>query len=244
MLKENVYGRKKRLDFISREIEIFSKISKRKPKILDVGCGSGELVTVPLGAKGCDIVGVDIDYDSIVHGKSRAGDVGFVLGEICSLPFKKKFDIIICAEVLEHTTEPNKVLSEMALHLANDGIMILTIPNGFGPFEMEKLILDKLGLRKLGRKILGHRATSDNVENMTKNMDCPHLHFFTRSSLKKTITTSGFKIIKTGKGAFMAGSLSAKILGLSPSFVELNVNVLPRYMPFFLVSNWYYVLSI
>lgn len=80
--------------------------------VLDVGCHLGELeVYMPLEAMyyGIDILnGVNIDG-------------GF------SLP--KKFDRILCLEVLEHLQHPIGTLTSIAEHLAPDGLAVISLPN-------------------------------------------------------------------------------------------------------------------
>jgi hypothetical protein len=68
-------------------------VRKGATRILDVGCGSGHLVSL-LTKKGLHAVGVDIVH----HGWN-------VIGSATDLPFKdNEFDLIIVSDVLEHLT--------------------------------------------------------------------------------------------------------------------------------------------
>ena len=80
--------------------------------VLDVGCHQEE--ARQFLPKGCRYLGLD-------HIKGDDFDGGFKL--------HRKFDRIICLEVLEHLKYPRKVLASIASHLAIDGICVISLPN-------------------------------------------------------------------------------------------------------------------
>src|SRR3989338_11002539 len=61
-LPDNTYGTQKRLRFMQEKIERF-----QPKRVLDVGCGTGSMVTVPLARKYPHIqfLGIDMDSESI-----------------------------------------------------------------------------------------------------------------------------------------------------------------------------------
>ena len=61
--KENIYGSIKRLEW-------FEKFLNKNQKIVDICCGTGYMVTIPLISEGYDIIGVDLDQKSIDYGKN------------------------------------------------------------------------------------------------------------------------------------------------------------------------------
>ena len=45
--------------------------------------------------------------------------------------FLKKFDVIICSEVLEHLEDPTIILKKLNKSLYTDGILLGSVPNGY-----------------------------------------------------------------------------------------------------------------
>ena len=67
-MKETVYGFKTRLRFFIERIENLRSVlgvESENVKILDVGCGNGAQVTLPLGAEGYRVIGIDIHEPTI-----------------------------------------------------------------------------------------------------------------------------------------------------------------------------------
>lgn len=129
---ENFYGILKRLDYVEKVINEYAPES-----VLDVGCGTGELLTKPLAESFPDrvFVGVDDDNSSIefARGGSSFENLTFLYpGE---LETSARFDLIIASEVIEHVERPEHLLLEAARRLKPSGKMIITLPNGYGPFE-------------------------------------------------------------------------------------------------------------
>lgn len=151
---EDTYGHGKRLNFIKEAIENYCQENgKRKVeiKILDIGCGTGIGTTFPVASLGYSIIGVDIDKDSINWAlkENIYSNANFECGLLENLTHLSDFDIVICSEVLEHVPNPKDFLLLLKSRLKPNGIIILTIPNGYGWFEFEKLIYERLGLKYL-----------------------------------------------------------------------------------------------
>lgn len=130
-IKENSYGHKKRLIFISEQIRKFC-LNKQEIRILDVGCGTGSLITLPLGSLGYNILGIDIDKASIDFALKNNiyNNVSFKQERIENI--YDKYDIIIASELLEHLENPLEFLNILETKLNENGIIIITTPNGFG----------------------------------------------------------------------------------------------------------------
>jgi len=135
IVKENSYGHKKRIQFIINQIDKYIKendINKDALEILDVGCGSGLLITLPLGQLGYNILGIDTDKISIDF--ANTNNI-FEKVKFENIPIEniiKKYDIILACEILEHLERPIEFLRNLKSRLKDDGIIILTTPNGHG----------------------------------------------------------------------------------------------------------------
>lgn len=107
--------------------------------VLDVGCGEGKLAQL-IKDKGCSVYGIDIDHAAIQYAleKKRYLDAFRFNIEQPSDNFAEyerfqkselKFDYIVIADILEHTIDPTKVLTEISNYLKNDGKILVSIPN-------------------------------------------------------------------------------------------------------------------
>jgi len=97
--------------------------------LLDVGCGKGNLEIV-LSQKFHNVTGIDISKNAITYAKNRVPEYSYQIMDINKgLKFKdKKFDIVICIEVLEHIINPVFAIKEM---MRVGKKVIITCPNGF-----------------------------------------------------------------------------------------------------------------
>ena len=100
-------------------------------RALDVGCGAG-LLCEPLARLGASVTGVDAAAESIAVAARHAAAMGLAIdyrsGELAELALGR-FDLVTCMEVLEHVADKPAFLSQLAAHLAQDGMLILSTPN-------------------------------------------------------------------------------------------------------------------
>jgi len=68
-VRENVYGHAKRLDWILAHL-------RPGDTVLDVGCGTGAMITIPLARRGVRVTGRDTDRASVTLGQGLARDAG------------------------------------------------------------------------------------------------------------------------------------------------------------------------
>ncbi len=114
--------------YLFRKYNILRRIKKLNIETFaDIGCGAGEL-TCTLGKKGYSGLGIDFSKDALNtanHLRDSYGlndSISFKLGGIEQL---KKYDAIICCEVLEHIEDDEKFLKEL---LSHGDYFILSVP--------------------------------------------------------------------------------------------------------------------
>jgi SAM-dependent methyltransferase len=159
------------------------------------------------------------------------------------------FDVVILSEVLEHVSDPETLLLASLRHLKPQGIVVVTVPNGYGEFEIDWWIFRTFRLQKaidlVGRLRRGSlpRSTSVSPEDMpaTDNLDCGHLQFFRLGRLRKLFERCALAIAKESAGSFLSGAIVCYTLARYRSFIEWNVRIADR-LPLALVSSWYFVL--
>lgn len=95
-------------------------------RILDVGCGTGTMLT-HLASFG-NAQGVDIDEEAVGYCHERGlRDVS--LGEAAELPFPDgTFDLVTALDVVEHLDDDVSALREMGRVLRAEGYLLVTVP--------------------------------------------------------------------------------------------------------------------
>ncbi|MDB9344080.1 bifunctional 2-polyprenyl-6-hydroxyphenol methylase/3-demethylubiquinol 3-O-methyltransferase UbiG [Nodularia spumigena CS-586/05] len=119
---------KYRIDFFSSYIPTWQGI-----KVLDIGCGGG-LASETLAKKQACVTGIDLSLESIkvaqAHARKNNLNIDYYGGVAENLPFAaKKFDAVLCCDVLEHVTDWQKVISEAHRVLKTNGLFFFDTIN-------------------------------------------------------------------------------------------------------------------
>jgi SAM-dependent methyltransferase len=229
-LPENAFGQRKRLH-VAAEI-----LAARKAKaVLDVGCGSGQLLTLPLAKNFPDIQFTGLDEDNASIGWARSqyppSNLRFVLPQ--ELATDARFDLIIASEVIEHVEDPAGFLAWLRGHLAPGGAVFLTIPNGFGPYEGITFLYqlaDRIGLRR--------RVVSGG--DVTDTLACsPHINFFSQRAFRRVIAQGGFAIQHYQPRTFLCGGVFDRLVARC---LDWNARIAEK-LPAFLASDWMFLIA-
>ncbi len=104
---------------------------KPKGRLLDIGCGVGILMEVA-DRNGYRATGVELSPWASAYARERGLDVK--TGSLADAHFsRQEFDIVILNHVLEHLIDPVETLLESKRVLADDGILVIGVPN-FGSY--------------------------------------------------------------------------------------------------------------
>ncbi|WP_320041294.1 class I SAM-dependent methyltransferase [uncultured Desulfobacter sp.] len=106
--------------------------SRRDARILDYGCGFGQVLQGLKGQGYTNIYGVDIENTAIESCISRGLDVRKINVSNLINPFYEKFDIIILSHVIEHIPKENiietlYIIKKEFLNYA--GTLLIAVPN-------------------------------------------------------------------------------------------------------------------
>ena len=126
-----------RIKYIKESIiENFKLKNKIKPlnkiKILDIGCGGG-LLSEPMKRLGANVTGIDASIKNIKIAKLHAQKNKLSINYLCSSPekfkTKKKYDVILNMEIVEHVDDLNFFLKSCSKLLKKNGLMFIATIN-------------------------------------------------------------------------------------------------------------------
>ncbi|MCP4179651.1 MAG: class I SAM-dependent methyltransferase [bacterium] len=151
--------------------------SLNNASLLDIGCGEGFFLKF-FKEKKWKISGIDFsNYGCKTHNIDCLENliVGNVYDEIDNLiNFKKKYDVIIAKNLLEHVINPEAFIIKIKKLLSSHSILVVEVPNDFSPIQ----------------------STAINNGKITEEfwIGYPdHISYFNRKGLKKLLETNGYE---------------------------------------------------
>tara|TARA_B100000927_G_C16324672_1_gene412786 strand:+ start:43 stop:765 length:723 start_codon:yes stop_codon:yes gene_type:complete len=126
-----------RIQYIKENIiKNFKLKNKSNPlsgiNILDIGCGGG-LLSEPMCRLGANVTGIDASERNIkiakLHSKKNKLKINYLCSSPEKLKIKKKFDVILNMEIVEHVEDINFFLKSCSKHLKKNGLMFIATIN-------------------------------------------------------------------------------------------------------------------
>jgi len=147
-------------------------------RVLDVGCSTGNFGEALERLKGCTVVGVDVNEQDIEQAKSRISEAHVF--DITTPGARERFgmfDVVVFADVIEHFPEPGAVLRAARELLADEGVLVYSIPNMGHVSVRLDLLEGRFPYTALGL------------------LDRTHLHFYDRIEVHSVLESAGFTIV-------------------------------------------------
>ena len=113
---------------------VIEELQRREPRrVLEVGCGWGELAERIRAELGCEVVALDTSERMVELARERG--VEAVVGDVQELPFADgSFDAAVAAWMLYHVPDLDRGVAELARVLRPGGTLV-AVTNGANDFE-------------------------------------------------------------------------------------------------------------
>jgi len=116
--------------------------------VLDIGCGGG-LLAEEMAKKGASVTGIDASKKTISVAKKHAQESKLKIDYQCITlneyikKTRKKFDCVICYELIEHVPDPQKLLEDINIISKNNSTLFLsTINRNIQSFIFAKILAE------------------------------------------------------------------------------------------------------
>jgi SAM-dependent methyltransferase len=229
-----------RLEWIYDTIERLRETGKQA-RVLDVGAGTGN-VTIPLGLiDNSEILGIDIHQPTldIAIAANKLDNVKFRFQYLQDCPLQG-YRFIILTEVLEHIDIYPEILDYLAKNGDKDMQLMITVPNGRGPFEiaMQPLyLMRKMGLNNF---ILKVKRVLGKKEPYSQNYETPHVNFFTVPRMRRELAPLGLEVLEVKKAYFLAPIIETYLPFIPLKTIAKIDQKLANILPTFLASGFYF----
>ncbi len=161
--------------------ELIDLIKEVPEQIFEIGCGSGATgMAIKQKFPDVEYIGMDSDKEAAEIAQTRldkviVSDIDKV--QLNTFGFKKEsFDLIICADILEHLYDPWRMLNDLRGYLTSDGKILASIPNVQYINQITNLLHGNWKYEDYGL------------------LDATHIRFFTLNEIVKMFNGSGYDI--------------------------------------------------
>ncbi|WP_407278606.1 class I SAM-dependent methyltransferase [Aromatoleum evansii] len=153
-------------------------VGKNK-RVLELGCSVGTQSKVLRHDLNCDVTGIEINPSAAEQARRYCSRV--IVGNLDELDFRplfpqEKFDVVLCADVLEHLYNPTSLLSRVKPLIDTNGYLIASIPNIVHIAILLEMLHGKFDYKNNGI------------------LDNSHIRFFTRKTIITSFTEAEFTI--------------------------------------------------
>jgi 2-polyprenyl-3-methyl-5-hydroxy-6-metoxy-1,4-benzoquinol methylase len=148
-------------------------------RVLEFGCATGYMSEVLKNRLGCTVTGIEISPEAAALAEQHCERV--IVGDAERIDYAaelagEEFDVVLFADVLEHLKEPGDVLRRIRPFIAENGVVIASIPNIAHGSVRLALLGGEFRYRDWGL------------------LDDTHLRFFTRASIQDLFEETGFVV--------------------------------------------------
>ena len=198
---------------MKEEFNIISNLIEENTRVLDVGCGNGDLMKFLQENKTKDIRGLEISKEKVQNCLSKGLTVieGNAESDLKQFP-KSSFDYVILSQTLQAFLNPELVINEL---LKVGKKVIVTIPN-FGYWRVRLQLLFK-----------GTMPVTENLPHEWYNT--PNLHMCTIKDFFHFVKSKDIKIFKSlALNNLNKSTINESNLGVKNLFADLGIFLIEK----------------
>ncbi len=117
---------------VIKHFKVNNKLPFKNLEILDIGCGGG-LLSEPISRLGASVTGIDASSQNIeiakIHSKEKKLKINYICASPEKLNIKKKFDVVLNMEIVEHVDDVENFIKESSKFLKKNGLMFIATIN-------------------------------------------------------------------------------------------------------------------
>lgn len=161
------------------------KLVGTNKKVLELGCSVGTQSEILHNNLGCEVTGVEIN--PVAAKKAEPYCKNVVIANLDKIDFKSEFeaqyfDVVLCADVLEHLYDPIAMLNQVKFVIRPGGCVVASIPNTAYIGLIYEMMHGKFDYRDKGL------------------LDDTHIRFFTKKTIFKTFSEAGLLVTHLDRG--------------------------------------------
>jgi methionine biosynthesis protein MetW len=157
--------------------EVVALVPETARRVLDIGCGAGRLGEAIKKRQAAEVVGIECVEEAAQAARARLDQVHVGDVETMEPPFApESFDAVVCADVLEHLAEPERLLRRVHDWLRPGGRLVASMPNVRHHTVVRSLLEGNWTYEAAGL------------------LDRTHLRFFTRRDIEDLVRRAGFAV--------------------------------------------------
>ncbi|MBB2949155.1 SAM-dependent methyltransferase [Actinoplanes lutulentus] len=180
-------------------LDLMNVVPERPRRVLDAGCGTGNLTLAVRGKSPGELVAADLS--PVMLERSRRKNPGVTHlpadldGDLAELP--GEFDVILCGNVLYALADPARTVELLKKRLVPGGRLLVTTPKaGAGVLPILREHIRERGIASLWRVIVPLLVVG--VIN-ARLLTTPAHHFMTRDQLREVLGTDQIRTTYSGQ---------------------------------------------
>jgi predicted TPR repeat methyltransferase len=181
-------------------------------RLLDLGAAGGHLGRAVRGH--CAYL-AGVEPDRTLPASARAGyDEWRAVDALHAGEWSQPFDVVVCADVLEHLASPTALLERIHEWLHPEGLLLVSLPNVANVSIRLALLFGRFQYAERGI------------------LDRSHLSFYTRSSARRLLEDSGFRVESVEPTAMpyelaLPALSRTPLAGVTRGFAQLSARTWP-----------------